>query len=91
MVTVKELTEELNALLNQALAQAGIEPDNIYLQDHLSSFFFYTVNQKKELWYQDVALLEYENQEMVGYVLHIDSSTRAGHCQGGEGGGSAGE
>lgn len=76
MVTVKELTEELNALLNQALAQAGIEPDNIYLQDHLSSFFFYTVNQKKELWYQDVALLEYENQEMVGYVLHIDSSTR---------------
>lgn len=76
MVTVKELSEQLNELLVQSLALAGADPRNSYLQDHLSSFFYYTVNQKKELWYRDVALLEYEKESMVGYVLHIDSSTR---------------
>ena len=50
----------------------GVTRKNIYLQDYLSSFFYYIVNQKKELWNGDVALLEYEAPEMIGYVLHID-------------------
>ena len=76
MVTVKELTEEWSALLTEALEQNGVDRKRIYLQDYLSSFYYYTVNQKKELWYQDVALLEYEDEAIVGYVLHIDRNTR---------------
>lgn len=76
MVTVRTLTEGWSALIAEALGRCGVERRQIYLQDYLSSFYYYTVNQKKELWYQDVALLEYEDEAIVGYVLHIDRSTR---------------
>ena len=76
MVTVRDLTEELGAVLVEALVQSGVDRRRIYLQDYLSSFYYYTVNQKKELWYQDVALLEYEQEAIVGYILHIDRTTK---------------
>lgn len=76
MVTVKELTEERSRLITEALLRLGVARKQIYVQDYLSSFYYYTVNQKKELWYQDVALLTYEEESIVGYVLHIDRSTR---------------
>ena len=76
MVTVKELTERWSSLIVEALERNNIDRKQIYLQDYLSSFYYYTVNQKKELWYQDVALLDYEEESIVGYVLHIDRSTR---------------
>ncbi|MDD6616893.1 MAG: DUF5716 family protein [Lachnospiraceae bacterium] len=76
MVTVRNLTEQWSRVITEALEGIGIERKYIYVQDYLSSFYYYTVNQKKELWYQDVALLEYENETMIGYILHIDRSTR---------------
>ena len=76
MVTVRELTECLGNVIVQALEKNGVDRRRIYLQDYLASFFYYTVNQKKELWYQDVALLEYEDGAIVGYILHIDRSTK---------------
>lgn len=76
MVTVKELTEDLGNMISEALVRCGVDRKRIYVQDYLSSFYYYTVNQKKELWYQDVALLEYEEEAIVGYILHIDRSTR---------------
>lgn len=76
MVTVKELNEDLSEVIADALAVCGIDRKQIYVQDYMASFYYYTVNQKKELWYQDVALLTYEEEAIVGYVLHIDRSTR---------------
>lgn len=76
MVTVRNLTKQWSRVIVEALEGAGIERKYIYVQDYLSSFYYYTVNQKKELWYQDVALLEYEQETMIGYILHIDRSTR---------------
>lgn len=76
MVTVRELTERLNGVIVRALERKGLDRKQIYVQDYLSSFYYYAVNQKKELWYQDVALLEYEDEAIVGYVLHIDRNTK---------------
>ncbi len=76
MVTVRELDDWWSTVLVEALEQNGLDRKQIYLQDYLSSFFYHTINQKKELWYQDVALLTYEDEAIVGYLLHIDRSTR---------------
>lgn len=72
MITVPRLDRLLAQRLPQALMLLGVERKNIYLQDYLSGFFFYTINQRKELWARDVALLEYKNETMIGYVLNID-------------------
>lgn len=76
MVTVRELTEHWSDVIAAALEQNGVDRKFIYVQDYLSSFYYYTVNQKKELWYQDVALLTYEKEAIIGYILHIDRGTR---------------
>lgn len=76
MVTVPKLEAPLDERLPRALEELGIERKYIFLQDYKSSFYYYTVNQKRELWTGDVALLEYEEDTMVGYVLHVDKSTK---------------
>lgn len=76
MVTVRDLTEQWSGVIVAALESLGVDRKQIYLQDYLSSFYYYTVNQKKELWYHDVALIEYVDEAIVGYILHIDRTTR---------------
>lgn len=72
MVTIPENHDSAWEKMPGALLDIGVERKHIYLQDYLSSFYFYSVNQKKDLWNQDVALLEFEGGEMIGYVLSID-------------------
>lgn len=76
MVTVPELVSPLDERIPGTLEEMGIERKYIFLQDYKSSFYYYTVNQKRELWSGDVALLEYEEDTMNGYVLHVDKSTK---------------
>lgn len=76
MVTVPQLAAPLDERIPKALEELGVERKYIFLQDYKSSFYYYTVNQKRELWSGDVALLEYEEDTVTGYVLHIDRSTR---------------
>ena len=92
MVTVPRLTTLLSKRLPQALEMIGVTRKNIYLQDYLSGFFYYTINQKKELWNGDVVLLTCEDDVIAADMLHIDRSkspalaqiTRAGNCSMGE-------
>lgn len=76
MVTVPALVPPLDERIPAVLEELGIERKYIFLQDYKSSFYYYAVNQKKELWNGDVALLEYENAAMKGYVLHVDKRTK---------------
>lgn len=76
MVTVPRLSAPLDERIPGTLEELGIARKYIFLQDYKSSFYYYTVNQKKELWNGDVALLEYEDETMKGYVLHVDRRTK---------------
>ena len=76
MVCVPQMKEPVGERIPEALMKLGILRKYIFMQDYRSSFYYYTINQKKELWSADVALFEYEQECMTGYVLHIDRSTR---------------
>ncbi len=78
MVTVPRLVSPMEATIPEALAALGLERRYVFLQDYKSSFYYYTVNQKKELWNGDVALLEYVKETVVGCLLHIDRSKKPG-------------
>ena len=43
MVTVRTLTERWSNLIVQALERNGLDRKRIYLQDYLSSFYYYTI------------------------------------------------
>lgn len=71
-VTVPELDEQKGRNLTEALSELGIPRRQIYLQDFRTSFFYYVVNKRKELWNGDVAFLAVINDRMTGWILHID-------------------
>lgn len=75
-VTVPNLTQELGEHLIAALQSAGIERRNLFLQDWKTSFYYYAVSMKKELWSGDVAFIRVRNMQMEGSILHIDRTVR---------------
>ena len=74
MVTVPSLERLISTRIPQALTMLGVPRKNVYLQDHHSAFFWYAVNQRRELYNGDVALIENTDGTYRGYVMHIDRS-----------------
>ena len=77
-ITVPSLTQELSDHLAQALEDLGVERRNVFLQDWRTSFYYYVVSMRRELWSGDVAFLRVKNQQMVGNILHIDRTVKPG-------------
>lgn len=77
-VTLPELKPKMSENLARAMEKIGIERRNLYFQDWRTSFYYYVVNKRRELWNGDVAFLQYKNERMIGHILHIDRSVRPG-------------
>lgn len=76
MVTMKEMREPFTGTLKKALMGLGISRNHMFFQDHMESFFYYMVNQKKSLWTYHAALFEYEEDTIVAYDFYADYQTR---------------
>lgn len=76
MVTMDRMGEEWTQAITQALKMLDIPRERIFMQEHLESFYYYVLNQKKELWNYHVAMLEYRGERITGYELSIDKSTK---------------
>lgn len=77
-ITLPRLTQELGDHLCDALEKLGMERKHIYLQDWKTSFFYYVVNKRRELWSGDVAFIGCKQETMTGYILHIDRTVKPG-------------
>ncbi len=77
-ITVPKLSQALGDHFVAALEEIGIERRNIFLQDWRTSFYYYVVSMRRDLWNGDVAFLRVVNQQMVGSILHIDRSVKPG-------------
>ncbi len=77
-ITVPSLTQELGDHIVAALEGMGIDRKNIFLQDWRTSFYYYVISMRRELWSGDVAFLRVRNQQMVGSILHIDRGVKPG-------------
>lgn len=80
MVTVPKLDSLLGERLPAALEMLGLKRRSIYIQDFLSSFFYYTINEKQVRRGSDTALFEYEDETMLGYILHVDYTKSPALC-----------
>lgn len=76
MVTMPQMREPFIGTLKKALTSLGISKNNIFLQDHMESFFYFMLNQKKSLWTYHVALFEYEKDTIVAYDFYADYQTK---------------
>ena len=76
MITMQEMREPFISTLKKALTKLGISRSRIFLQDHMESFFYFMLNQKKSLWTYHVALFEYEKDTIVSYDFWADYQTK---------------
>lgn len=76
MITMKEIRQPWIEALKNACEMMGMNRENVWLQTHRESLFYYTLNQKRDLWAHKVALFEYEDSRITSYVLDVDYATK---------------
>ena len=76
MVTMEKMKPVWAKAIVEALEMLEIPRERVYLQEHLESFFYYALSQKRELWNARVALFEYGRERITGYELSIDYRTK---------------
>lgn len=74
-ITVSTLNAKTTEVLREVMKKIGIEKEQFFMIDHKESFYYYTLNQDKELWVHDVALFSYEEEKMKEYYLHRNENT----------------
>ncbi|MEG1742411.1 MAG: DUF5716 family protein, partial [Acetivibrio sp.] len=76
VVTLEEMNLFLVEMIYKALEHMGIEKNRAFVQEHSQSYLYYALNQKRELWSQDVALFDYSKKGMMYYQIHINRKVR---------------
>lgn len=74
VVTVKDADREYMELIYAALEQLGIGRERAMVISHKQAFPYYVLNQKKELWMNDVGLFDYEGNTLTYYQMQVDRS-----------------
>ena len=76
MVTMREIRQPWISRIRSAAEKLGIPGENLFLQSYRESFFYYVLNQKKELWYHASALFEYNQSHISSWMMKTDSRTK---------------
>ena len=74
-ITFQNVTKELADIMASALKEFGIEKEKYILLNHDEAFLYYTINQKQELWANDTALFELEEDGLHFRILNIDKES----------------
>lgn len=76
VVTMKKMNGVWADCIREAFSKLGILKDNVYLQDYNESFYWYTLNQRKELLNYQVALFSCEKGKVTAWEFSIDRKTK---------------
>ncbi|MDO5538706.1 MAG: DUF5716 family protein [Eubacteriales bacterium] len=76
MITMKEMDTPWPEALKDACEMMGMHRNNIFLQTHRESLAYYALNQKRDLWNHKVALFEYDDTDILSYIMNVDYATK---------------
>lgn len=69
---VEELEVPLITAIYEAMAAIGLYRDRVCVISRMQSYYHYVINQKKELWMNDVGLFDYSEEGLRYYQLSLD-------------------
>lgn len=72
VVTTKYRDFRFVSQIYRALEKLGISKDRAMVVDRRQCFVYYVLNQKKDLWVNQVGLFDYEDHEITYYQMHMD-------------------
>ena len=70
-ITFPTVTKEMSYMMSAVLKELGFEKEKYILLTHDEAFLYYTINQKIELWLNDTALFELEEDGLHFRILTI--------------------
>ncbi len=73
-LTVQHLEHTLIETFREMPKTLGISKEQMSFQNHMTSYEYFSLNQKKELWQHDVGLFQYDRQGL--YYYHLDISRK---------------
>lgn len=71
-ITFSSVTKELVYAVSNALNELGFAKDRYVILNHDEAFLYYTINQDSELWLNDTALFELDDDALHFRILTID-------------------
>ncbi|MDF2589230.1 MAG: hypothetical protein K0S41_3071 [Anaerocolumna sp.] len=76
VITLKEVTKNLETGVYNALDNLGIGKDRAYVTSHMQSYQYYALSQSKDLWMNDIGLFDFDH---IGLTYHQISINRKSH------------
>lgn len=76
VITVEEVNEELDRCIYNALEALGIEKDRVVVKSHAVAAMYYTLNQNKDLWMNDVGIFHFDGIHLSFYHIGINRRTK---------------
>ena len=76
VVTVEEVNDNLSKCIYTALEALGIGKDRVVVKSHAAASMYYTLNQNKELWMNDVGIFHYNGTKLIFYHIGINRRTK---------------
>jgi hypothetical protein len=76
VVTIRDMDPVLVEGIYEALALLGIERDRAVIMSHAGVYLYYTLNQERNLWLNDVGLFDFSEAGLRYYQLSINRRTR---------------
>lgn len=74
MITCHNLDHRMIEVLKQCVELMKLDREKVFFQSHVESFYFYTINQPKELWNRDVLVCEL--QEKAVRICRLECNRR---------------
>ncbi len=71
VVTMREEDAKVERAVLAALEAIGIKQERVLFQPYITSFMYYSVCQKKELWTNDVALFDFNENGLFYHQLSV--------------------
>lgn len=76
VVTVEDANDALNQCIYSALEALGIGRDRVVVKSHAVAAMYYTLNQNKDLWMNDVGIFHFNGTQLFFYHIGINRRTK---------------
>lgn len=75
MITVSSLDDKMVEVLTEVVASLGLKTENVFFQNHMESFYYYTIYQDTALWTRDVLLLDFSEEHLKSFRMECNKNT----------------
>ena len=72
VVTMRDVDKELSDRYKEIFASVGLDKEKVSIQNYRQSYMYFVLNQKQDIWVNDVGLFDYDTGGLKYYQMTVD-------------------